>query len=269
MHLDDDELKNPCLDYVKNIIFAPPNATFKSGDHVFQNYDDLHEAFTLGKLSEEDLKDGLVNELNKLLAPVRQHFTENEHAKNLLAQVRQFKRDAASPAKKEVRRLDLVKHGKVPKDSHVVFLPQPVTQPTLQSVMDVLAQMKAKPADASGIVLFISDWSSLVQNHLLGESKPTNQYYEVFLAALKIMAADQVEWTVVKQSESILCDPSMYWISVINVGRYFSLDTVMGDSMKDSDGVGKVIVSAFTVLFNIFYIQRKCVLTSNSSFFSK
>ena len=36
-------------------------------------------------------------------------------------------------------------------------------------------------------------------------------------------------------------DPSNYWISVINAGRHFSLGEVMGSSMKDSEGVGKVI----------------------------
>ena len=34
--------------------------------------------------------------------------------------------------------------------------------------------------------------------------------------------------TVVTQSEAILRDASSYWISVINAGRHFSLDEVMG-----------------------------------------
>jgi hypothetical protein len=38
-----------------------------------------------------------------------------------------------------------------------------------------------------------------------------------------------------------LADPSNYWISVINVGRHFMLNEVMGPDMKDSDGVGIVI----------------------------
>jgi len=63
---------------------------------------------------------------------------------------------------------------------------------------------------------------------------------------LKILAGD-LTWTVVKQSEAILLDPSMYWISVINVGRYFGLDEVMGSNMKDSDGVGRVIARLMKV----------------------
>jgi hypothetical protein len=56
--------------------------------------------------------------------------------------------------------------------------------------------------------------------------------------------------TIVTQSEVILRDPLNYWISVINAGHHFSLDEVMiggandvggKGSMKDSEGVGKVI----------------------------
>ena len=53
--------------------------------------------------------------------------------------------------------------------------------------------------------------------------------------------------TVVLQSEAILKDPSSYWISVINAGRHFTLDAVMGANiglgagMRDAEGVGKVI----------------------------
>lgn len=53
--------------------------------------------------------------------------------------------------------------------------------------------------------------------------------------------------TIVTQSDAILKDPSNYWISVINAGRHFSLDEVMGagiglgEGMKDSEGVGMVI----------------------------
>jgi hypothetical protein len=46
---------------------------------------------------------------------------------------------------------------------------------------------------------------------------------------------------VIYQSEAILADPSNYWISVINVGRHFRLDDVMGPDMQDSEGVGIVI----------------------------
>jgi hypothetical protein len=45
----------------------------------------------------------------------------------------------------------------------------------------------------------------------------------------------------------ILADPSNYWISVINVGRHFMLNDVMGPEMKDSDGAGFVIAGLMKV----------------------
>ena len=250
MHLVEDELKNPCLDYVKNIIFAPPNASFTSGTHVFTSFEDVREAFISGKLSEKELKEGLITELNKLLSPVRNHFTNNERAKGLLDQVRQFKKDAM-PISKEMRRLDLVGLGKVSANSHVVFIPTPATQPTLQSLMNVITQMKAAPSLDTPIVLYLPDWGSIVQNHLLSDIKALNAYYDVFVTALKALASD-LSFTVIKQSEAILLDPSMYWISVINVGRFFGLDQVMGSNMNDSDCVGKVVVcSHFCHMFSL------------------
>lgn len=253
MHLVDDELKNPCLDYVKNIIFSPPNATFTipSNGTRFHSYEEVLQAFLSGGLSETELKDGLISELNRLLDPVRTHFTEDENARNLLAQVREFKRGAASEelcGRKELRRLNLVQLGKVEENCHVIFVPPPTSNPTLQSVTDVLTQIAAA-GDNVPVVLYLSDWGGMVQNCLLSESKAINAYYDVFLAALNAMNIrnNGKTFTVLKQSESILLDPSMYWISVINTGRYFSLDDVMGDNMKDSDCVGKVIARLMKV----------------------
>jgi len=266
MHLVQDELKNPCLDYIKNIIFAPPNATFSAGDKSFASFDDIRDAFIAGEVSEIELKEGLIAELNKLLAPVRKHFTEDSHAKHLLEQVREFKRDTSAP-KKEIRRLDLVGLQKVSQNSHIVFIPPPTTQPTLQSFMDIISQMEAASSSDSPVVLFLSDWGSIVQNHLLSDTKAINAYYNVFLAALKALGG-HLDFTVIKQSEAILLDPSMYWISVINVGRFFGLDDVMGFNMKDSDGVGKVIARLMRVA-DVLALSASSIAYSGSSDDSK
>jgi hypothetical protein len=184
-------------------------------------------------------------ELNSLLAPVRDHFTNNERAKDLLAKVQQFKKEAA-PLKTEFRRLDLPGiNTEVPSNCHLVFAPTPNESPTLQSAMDVVAQLRACPEGAKS-VLFLADWSAKVQNACNSDEKAIQAFYDIFLCSLKTldpegMTSDKV--VVVKQSEAILGDPSNYWISVINVGRHFLLDDVMGSNMKDADGVGKVIVS--------------------------
>ena len=59
MHLVKDDLKNPCLDYVKNIIFSPPDATFQSftDSKKYNSFDQVKEAFLSGEMSEIELKE--------------------------------------------------------------------------------------------------------------------------------------------------------------------------------------------------------------------
>mmetsp|Transcript_37475 Transcript_37475/g.76419 ORF Transcript_37475/g.76419 Transcript_37475/m.76419 type:complete len:680 (-) Transcript_37475:197-2236(-) len=246
MQLKEDKLKNPCLDYISNIILSPAGATFTAGGTTYTDFDEIKSAFLSGGISEEELKRGLIDELNKLLEPVRTHFAEDENARTLLEQVRRFKRESsAPPADKEVRRLNLVKEGIVRPGCHVAFAPQPSAKPTLQEAADTLTRLKlggGGGGGGGGRVLFLSDWSARVCGCCDADVKAIAAYYSVFLASLRALdpaAMDGV--AVVYQSEAILADPSNYWISVINVGRRFSLDEVMGTEMKDSDGVGIVI----------------------------
>lgn len=63
-------------------------------------------------------------------------------------------------------------------------------------------------------------------------------YHAILLCALRALddllhgGSVMQTVTVVTQSEAILQDPSNYWISVINAGRHFSLDEVMGEYLK-------------------------------------
>ena len=191
------------------------------------------------EISEEELKRGLVAALNELLEPVRDHFTNNEEAKNLLALVRQYKKEAL-PKDSKVRRLNLVELGKVSAGSHLVFAPLPSTNPTLQDAMDILNLLKK--ANGKACILFLSDWSATVCNSCDADKKGISAYYSVLLTALKSLDPTLMESVqVLMQSEAILSDPSNYWISVINVGRHFSLNDVMGPDMKDSEGAGIVV----------------------------
>lgn len=58
--------------------------------------------------------------------------------------------------------------------------------------------------------------------------------------------APELSFQVLFQSNAILSDPSNYWISVINVGRHFSLKTVAG-SLNDTECVGCVIARLMCV----------------------
>ena len=243
MNLSGDTLKNPCLDYIQNIIFSPPDATFTAGDTTFQDFVSVQEAFLGGKLSEEQLKRGLIQELNRLLEPVRTHFTTNERAMDLLAKVQQYKKEAKIVVpEKVIRRLNLVELGRVQAGSHLVFAPMPIAAPTLQQAVDLLAQLRSSNDDTSPRILFLSDWTARVCNACMADTKVISAFYTILVDTLKALDPLAMEKTqIVWQSESILADPSNFWISVINVGRHFMLNDIMGSSIVDSDGVGGVI----------------------------
>lgn len=239
MHLVEDNIKNPCLDYIQHIIFSPPGATFTAGGTTYTDFAEVRNKFLGGELSETDLKQGLISALNALLEPVRNHFTNDERAKNLLSLVQQYKKEKL-PKDSQVRHLNLVELGKVSSGSHLVFAPLPNAAPTLQEAMDTLNLLKMSNGLPS--ILFLSDWSAKVCNACDADIKSIKAYYTIMLTAMKsldpqLMEKIQVLW----QSDAILTDPSNYWISVINVGRHFSLNDVMGPDMKDSEGAGIVI----------------------------
>jgi len=241
MHLVKDDLKNPCLDYIQNIIFSPPGATFAAAGTTYTDFATVRAQFLDGSLSEADLKQGLIDALNILLEPVRDHFATDENAKNLLSLVQQYKKEAKTETtEKIVRRLNLVELRKVPAQSHLVFAPVPNTNPTLQEAADTLALLRRagdKPA-----ILYLSDWSARVCNACDADQKGIDAYYKIFTTSLKAMDPTTMEKVqIIYQSDAILADPSNYWISVINVGRHFMLNDVMGPEMKDSDGAGLVV----------------------------
>jgi tyrosyl-tRNA synthetase len=246
MHLVEEKVKNPCLDYIKNIIFSPPDATFTAGGTTYADFETVRDKFLGGEMSEEDLKRGLIDSLNTLLEPVRSHFSTNENAKDLLEKVRQYKKEAM-PKDSKVRRLNLVELSKVPAGSHLVFGPVPNASPTLQEAVDVLASLE-KGQDGQPLVLMLLDWSARVMNACDAEIKAISAYYSILLTSLKALKPELMDKVqVIYQSEAILADPSNYWISVINVGRHFMLNDVMGTDLVDSDGVGNVIARLMKV----------------------
>jgi len=244
MQLTKDTLKNPCLDYIKNIIFSPPDATFTANGTTYTEFEKVKKDFLSGIISEDQLKKGLIKELNELLEPVRNHFTTNERAKELLDKVTQFKKEGntISNTDKKVRRLDLVATGKVKSGCHAVFAPLPSTKPKFQEAFDTLAQLKSAQENIPNLVLFLPDWTARVCNKCGADNKVIDAFYAVLIAAMKVLNPELMHNVdVIKQSDAILSDPSNYWISVINVGRHFMLNDIMGLNVKDADGVGVVI----------------------------
>lgn len=243
MHLVKDTLKNPVLDYIENIILSPPGATFTTNGTTYEDFSLIKAAFLSGEISEDELKKSLITELNQLLEPVRDHFTNDESAKSLFEQVRQFKREGNTKStEKVIRRLNLVSLGKVKAESHVVYAPLPTVTPKLEEAFQVLTQLKACPDNDRAKVLFLPDWTARVCNICDGDIKAIDAFFKIFVTSLQALEPELMNDVVVlKQSEAILSDPSNYWISVINAGRHFSLDDVMGSNVNDADCVGIVI----------------------------
>jgi tyrosyl-tRNA synthetase len=272
MHLTSDNLKNPCLDYIEHIIFSAADkkttVTFTVNDTEYTSFNDVKTAFVNGIVTENQLKLALIKEINSLLNPVRSHFENDTNAKQLLEQVRQFKKESITVSTNDVkvlRRCNLIEHGKIANNSHVVLAPLPNLQPTLQEAMDVLIQLRH--TQSLSVVLYLQDWTALVSNACLADIKGIGAYYSILITSLKALDSKLMETVqILYQSETILSsDPSNYWISVINVGRYFMLHQVMGSNdMVDSDNVGKVIGRLMTVA-DIVSIQPSSIALSSKN----
>jgi len=88
---------NPILEYCKYIIFEMQKE-FKierpnkfGGDIVFENYRQLENLYKEGEIHPQDLKNAVAYALNKILAPVREYFEKNPHAKKLSESVKSQK----------------------------------------------------------------------------------------------------------------------------------------------------------------------------------
>jgi tyrosyl-tRNA synthetase len=70
--------KNPLLDWAKHIIFpingkfvTPENLKYNESETTFNNFDELEQAFLIGKLQPKGLKDAMIKHINELLKPVQ------------------------------------------------------------------------------------------------------------------------------------------------------------------------------------------------------
>ncbi|XP_078440286.1 tyrosyl-tRNA synthetase, class Ib, bacterial/mitochondrial [Wolffia australiana] len=87
---------NPCLEYIKYIVFAwfgkfellrdPKNG----GNKTYNTIEELSADYENGALHPGDLKPSLSKALNQILQPVRDHFKNNPEARDLLKTVRGY-----------------------------------------------------------------------------------------------------------------------------------------------------------------------------------
>jgi tyrosyl-tRNA synthetase len=60
------------------------------GDLFFKTYEELEAEFVAGNLHPSDLKVNVAEAINKLLQPVREHFSKDAYARKLLETIKQW-----------------------------------------------------------------------------------------------------------------------------------------------------------------------------------
>lgn len=89
--------KNPCIDYLKHIVFQSRKEFVVSrkeengGNKTYTSFEDLVKDYTEGLLHPGDLKPALAKAINEIIEPVRKHFETDQRAKGLLAQVKKYR----------------------------------------------------------------------------------------------------------------------------------------------------------------------------------
>jgi tyrosyl-tRNA synthetase len=85
---------NPIMEYSKYIVFRKLKSLRierpeKYGGNIeFSSYDDLEKAFLAGSLHPADLKKGVAESLDAIVAPIREHFEKDPSANRLYEAVR-------------------------------------------------------------------------------------------------------------------------------------------------------------------------------------
>ncbi|CAN0901752.1 Tyrosine--tRNA ligase 1, cytoplasmic [Linum grandiflorum] len=88
---------NPCLEYIKFIVlpwfneFTVERNPQNGGNKTFTDFEELVIDYESGALHPGDLKPALSKALNKILQPVRDHFSQNARAKDLLKRVKGYR----------------------------------------------------------------------------------------------------------------------------------------------------------------------------------
>jgi tyrosyl-tRNA synthetase len=140
--------------------------------------------------------------------------------KKLLETILSFKKDEQVIGK--FRRMQINKSN----EPWVIFGPLASTHFDLGTILTLASQLQTPPK-GSEIILILPDWSSFTLNCLGGEQKSIEAAYSLLMSGLSALFPGLQETVrVFLQSQAILTNPNDYWISVINVGRKFSLGQI-------------------------------------------
>lgn len=252
-------LINPCLEYIRYIIFSNAGATF-AVDGVagspFTTYRAAEAAFLSGAMSEQQLKGALIAALNVLLEPVRQHFATGD-AKALLDEVKELRRPKTADEERELQaKLEERKQAAsaaaaaaAASEKHgVAWMPCALRVP-LGTLMSLVQGMNRFISDSSNAkcTLVLPDWSCFSNGMLRGELKDIAAALEYHAEIVKALGLSP-SVRIVKQSEMINAEPNKYWLSAINAGRKFKLvdiETALGaDSVENAGQVVGALMHA-------------------------
>lgn len=223
MSLVKDDLKNPCLDYLKYILFANEGYKFTAGGKTYSTFEESRDAFVSGKVSEKELKDRIIEGVNALLEPVRKHFRDDANARDLLAKITQWKKENLVAPEGVTRHLAM---PQCTKPVFAVWAPLPDTHVQLGDALGVLRRLRKAPK-GSEVVLVLEDWSAMTLGRCGGTVPLIKGSFELMLYGLRTLAPETMKGvTVLWQGEVILKGPNEYWISVINAGRRSPLEAV-------------------------------------------
>ena len=100
-------LKNGCMEYINYLVLPKLGkfeVTFKAGgEKTYTDYAEVVADFKSGVLFPSDLKPALMNAVNEMLQPVRDHFTNDETAKDLLEKMKSYMAERAAKAAAETK----------------------------------------------------------------------------------------------------------------------------------------------------------------------
>ncbi|MFX1483144.1 MAG: tyrosine--tRNA ligase [Promethearchaeota archaeon] len=87
---------NPLLDWAKHVVFRSFDSVVAErkpkfgGDIEFHSYKELESTYAAGDLHPLDLKNMMINYVNKMVDPIRTHFEKKKSAREMLEQVKEY-----------------------------------------------------------------------------------------------------------------------------------------------------------------------------------
>ena len=253
--------KNPVLDYLRSIVFTVPTSTLTVNGEVFKSVEEVQSALVSGKLSIPALKREVVSVINEYLEPVRKHFTTDDNAKEILAKVKQYKKDVQAEEAAGTKKEDTQTTGGQPDQVLIMALPSNKLQ--LNQIASIgSAAVNEITSGAKNVTIMLLDWSAYLLNVAGADRKNIKailEWTQMWLQGFfKHHNVPSSAITFIWESEKILSNADSYWVSVINWGRSTSLKWIE-ESMGKKEGDSEEGRAANNVVAGLMSIQNACV----------